>query len=308
VPTTTSNLRPLAWLADAPLFLDTEQVTAFYDATIKPEFDTGVITISQAKLKGSKTSAEGGVSGEISIAAWLKTIFPFLDAKASINGKVARETSKSEEETDTIELHPIRTPQRQLVQLALHYATNLQRRLVYSTGQAEEPWLVPSFAKELPRALIFLDLPPSTTVIPTAAELNEGRVVTFYDKLVPALSHRSKTLPNDYPPDTGMPEHELESLRSQYWSWYSDNFDSRDAVRIVESVISESPGRIRWIDFRTPTAAGTKTVHLHLAGREHYDTGVFAYNFVRRCSRHGIRIVGTLKSGLDLNVLAVFDS
>ncbi len=34
-----------------------------------------------------------------------------------------------------------------------------------------------------------------------------------------------------------------------------------------------------------------------------HDTGVFAYNFVPRGFNYGLRIVGTLKSGPDVNVL-----
>jgi hypothetical protein len=38
-----------------------------------------------------------------------------------------------------------------------------------------------------------------------------------------------------------------------------------------------------------------------------YDTGVFAYNFVKRGFSHGLRLVGTLKAGTDVNVLAIFE-
>ena len=39
-----------------------------------------------------------------------------------------------------------------------------------------------------------------------------------------------------------------------------------------------------------------------------YDTGVFAYNLVRRGERYGLRIVGSLKSQPSLNVLAIYES
>jgi hypothetical protein len=41
--------------------------------------------------------------------------------------------------------------------------------------------------------------------------------------------------------------------------------------------------------------------------RGDYDTGVFAYNFIRRGERYGLRIVGSLKSKPALNVLAAYE-
>jgi hypothetical protein len=95
----------------------------------------------------------------------------------------------------------------------------------------------------------------------------------------------------------------VKDLRSRYWQWYVDNFDSHKAMTVVESAIFESRGRVRWIDFRVQPANITKAIQFHMAGREQYDTGVFAYNFIRRGYRHGLRVIGTLKSGPDLNVV-----
>ena len=49
-------------------------------------------------------------------------------------------------------------------------------------------------------------------------------------------------------------------------------------------------------------------MHLHLGARGKYDTGVFAYNLVNRTFKHGVRLVGTLKSEPDLNVLAILSA
>jgi hypothetical protein len=51
-------------------------------------------------------------------------IFPFLDAKVKGGLKAAVGGERGKEEENEIELHPIETPERQLVQLALHYLTN----------------------------------------------------------------------------------------------------------------------------------------------------------------------------------------
>lgn len=241
---------PLTWLADAPLFLDSEQVTAFYDATIRPEFEAGVITLSKSQMRAKRTTLEGGLSGEASISALIQKIFPFLDAKASVNGTIARETDRSESATDTIELREISTPQRQLIQLSLHYMADLPERLLHIADGSQMSWPDDGYARTLPRALVFLELPEDTAIIPAAAELNEGRVITFFDKLIPALAGRTNTIPEQFPADhSGSPD-ELEDQRSKYWRWYFENFDSHKAMAVVESAIFESRGRVRWIDFR----------------------------------------------------------
>jgi hypothetical protein len=46
-----------------------------------------------------------------------------------------------------------------------------------------------------------------------------------------------------------------------------------------------------------------EVLHLHVVAHGDYDTGVFAYNLIRR----GLRIVGSLKSQPALNVLAIYE-
>ena len=51
----------------------------------------------------------------------------------------------------------------------------------------------------------------------------------------------------------------------------------------------------RWIAYRMILPSST-TLHLDVSARGDYDTGVFAYKFIRRGERYGLRIVGSLKS------------
>jgi hypothetical protein len=66
-------------------------------------------------------------------------------------------------------------------------------------------------------------------------------------------------------------------------------------------------GRIQWIDYRVPVTAEGDTLHLHVCAEGKFDTGVFAYNFVKRGYKHGLRLVGTLKSEPDMDVLAIYE-
>lgn len=73
----------------------------------------------------------------------------------------------------------------------------------------------------------------------------------------------------------------------------------------MEEVIGDG-GRPRWIDYRMTFGTGD-VLHLHVVAHGDYDTGVFAYNLIRRGERYGLRIVGSLKSKPALNVLAVYE-
>jgi hypothetical protein len=65
-------------------------------------------------------------------------------------------------------------------------------------------------------------------------------------------------------------------------------------------------GRPRWIAYGMILGGG-KTLHLDVSARGDYETGVFAYNFIRRGERYGMRIVGSLKSQPAVNVLAAYE-
>ncbi|MGC4805257.1 hypothetical protein [Micromonospora sp. DT233] len=281
---------PLSWLADAPLFIDGEQVTAFYDAVVMPEHKDGKISISTKDIRLSKTST----SGKLGTRARLTTIFPFLDAHISLEGSLGREKSKQAEKGGTIELHPIDNPHRQLVQLALHYAANLPSRVKYARDVVSLDDRDEAYVTDSPRALVFLDLPPGRAIIPLAAELSTGRVATVFDDLATEVAKTVRTLPPAYGPGT----------KREYWRWFSDNFDAISAMNVLERGIGDG-GRARWVDYRVHV--DDHALQLSLRGRGTFETGIFAYSMIRRGNKHGLRIVGTLKSGPGLNVLAVFE-
>ena len=54
----------MAWLADAPLFIDSEQVASFYDAVVRPEYETKAITLSLKQMKATKISGKAGAEVE----------------------------------------------------------------------------------------------------------------------------------------------------------------------------------------------------------------------------------------------------
>jgi len=151
--------------------------------------------------------------------------------------------------------------------------------------------------------LAFIDVPAGTMLLPQAAELDRGRVVTFFDALAERLRRGDENRRADYPAnlttDEGMRQ------RDRYWKWYADHWKTDEVVKAVEEVIADG-GRPRWIDYKMTFATGDE-LNLHVDAHGDYDTGVFAYNLIRRGWRYGLRIVGSLKYQPALNVLAVYE-
>ena len=301
----------IAWLADAPLFIDADHISRFYDAIVSPETETGetVIEITEDKinaLKG-KLALEASVTVGDLIGKFTN-LLPGLDIKAAGEGNIERQTNNIEK--NRVTLHPIKTPQRQLVQLSVHYLLNHPSRIYLVNNASEQEWRSPTSVAEVPRQLTFLDLPsqaqaqeknlPETKLIPTAAEFEDGKIELIYN----TLKGRNGSEPPSYP-DKGRPD-ELRNARREYWNWFNTNFSATQAMIAVEQAALEHK-RIRWIDYRVPLTDEGDTLHLHISPAGQYDTGVFAYNFIKRGFKHGLRLVGTLKSEPDMNVLAIYD-
>ncbi len=121
--------------------------------------------------------------------------------------------------------------------------------------------------------------------------------------MIEKLKRDGGTLPVAYPDRPATNDGERQ--RDSYWSWFADHWNSDKVVKAMEEIIGNG-GRPRWVDYRMFLDGRTR-LNLHLVARGDYDTGVFAYNLVRRGERYGLRIVGSLKSQPALNVLAVYE-
>jgi hypothetical protein len=170
-------------------------------------------------------------------------------------------------------------------------------------------WLVPIFffaflilltcASPFP---VFAEFSPGTPFLPMATELSTGKVELIYLNLEPNVE-----VPK-YPESASFKDKptELTIARKQYWKFFRDNFSSIVAMQAVEAKAS-SGETIRWIDYRVPLEDGKPCLHLSVSAYGRYHTGTFAYRWVQRGYNHGLRIVGTMKSGPAMNVLAVFE-
>jgi hypothetical protein len=157
---------------------------------------------------------------------------------------------------------------------------------VQSDGVHGPSRVIPS---TLPQAACSFRRPPSSTT--AAWRLSSARSQTSSSPTAPPCPA--------YPDGTATQEGRRQ--RDEYWGWFARHWNADTAGKVIEEVIGTG-GRPRWMTFD----AGDP-LHLHVVARGDYDTGVFAYNLVRRGQRYGLRIVGSLKSQPSLNVLALYE-
>jgi hypothetical protein len=301
----------LRWLADAPLFIDKDQIERFYDAVVRPKHSTGETKLTLTAEKAKELQGTLGVEvTPSSLLTALGTFLPFVPSmELSAEGTVSSTTTDSK--TVEIVINEIHTPQRQLEQLVLHYLVNLPSRIFVRDKPSTARWRDAHIIAPAPRAMAFLDLPgrwdaekgglPTTKLIPTAAEFANGQVELLYTQL---RGNKGEDPPRA--PEPGANRDETNAKWREYWKWYDEHFDATRAIIAIEKAATKH-GRINWIDYRLPLNKDGETLHLHVCPNGNFDAGVLAYNFVKRGYSQGIRIIGTLKSGPDMNVLAIYD-
>jgi hypothetical protein len=290
------------------VLIDSQQVDALYDAVLRPDYENHLETFAES------TSAESQIGGGVNLS--LGGLIPGLNFNK-------QKTTGSGHDVQ-VSASRVSNSYRHLLLLGIHYATEVSERfltLKFEPGAApiskqQDVWTEPhaesepdasfsklfdsEFVRELPRALVLLDFDERTKFIPTALESN-GEIKLPYKQLESQLARPDGVAAPQY---TGSGASVVDQER--YWAWYARRFNDTEAMIAVEKAVSGH--RIDWIDYRVPLPPREeKTLHLHVSGRAQFDTGVFAYNLVKRGYKHGLRIVGALKSEPDVNVLAIFD-
>lgn len=301
----------LSWLADAPMFADEKQIAHFYDAVVQPVARVEKRTVRLSKQLTAALKGTAGIEVEGKLGSWLSDWLLGLSGKVKGSVGVDGSGEGTTGEEVEVELFPIETPQRQLVQLTLFYLTQLETRLFFVRSPDQDDWRQESEVSRAPRMLVFLDFGGQISgdeaigrfrAIPTAAEFQDGHIEPFYQELSAPTGER----PPKYPEDERADAHALIEARKQYWHWFSENVSPNQAMTAVERAASRH-GRIRWIDYRVMLDADGNTLHLHCAPDCQYDTGTFAYQLIKRGSKHGLRLVGTMKSEPAINLLAAYE-
>ncbi|MBB4100490.1 hypothetical protein [Sphingomonas kyeonggiensis] len=294
----------LQWLLDAPLFVDEALTARLFDALVRPSYEVQSRQVGEVSEDARRRLLGGEAEASYDLG------LSFLTGALKLRGQVSGEHETSIKSTRSTTHTEIRvdTAGRRLEEIALVYLSNHPDRIVFidtdgtATSFSGDRLTIAdleSSAVNPPRMLAFVDIPANTPIIPMACELEGGGTALLYQKFIDTQWSDASDKPV-YPPD-GAPNEE----RRAYWLALAEKFQSRIAMEIVET--SATNGKLGWIDFRMPIGAAGDAMHLHLVAGGKYYTGVFAYNLVRRGFRQGVRLVGILKAGMDLNVLAVFD-
>jgi hypothetical protein len=320
----------LGWLADAPLFIDGARISSFYDAVVHPEFEQDLVKLRVDEGTVDRINREFNLTGKLSLGS-LGSFFVGLLPSAEIGAGATQVTEKTDSKTESqeITLRPISTPQSQLVQLTLHYLINHPERLFIlddlsnprkrsSEKSSDSFWMDPQTISEVPRELVFINLPSReeahqhnilpTKLIPITIEFDNGDVEFLYEKL-----KRDDQWPPAYPEGLegeSTPE-ELAAKRRRYWYWFDESFSPRRAMMAIEES-ARGKGRIRWITYRVPLNSDSEkkecdTLHLSISPAQQYETGTFIYTLIRHGYEHGLRLVGTLRSEPSMNVLAIYE-
>lgn len=305
-------LERLWWLADAPLFIDEQLVTSFYDAVVRPEFELQGKTIGEINEKTNTLLVGGG--GEVKLG--LPSFLSFLgaDAKSKVEGKLEHTREKSNQATEEYDWTRVRTAGRKFEELVAVYVADqrFHSRLLFTdcptsgiqtlNGAAIAFDAFERANDSFPRTLVFLEVKPGAAIIPTMCEFTRGGFAPLSENLIGRLWNADAVKP-EYPNEESPT---ASADRRAYWKAIGDKYDSHVAMQVLEAAATTDQ-KLDWIDFRLRLSADGQTVHLHACPRGLHPAGTFGYNFIRRGNRKGIRIVGSLKRGPDLNVLAIFE-
>lgn len=233
------------------------------------------------------------------------TLFPWLRPG---NGQSAADGDTDPAEMPGVPGRPdLATSSQQLIWLCHHYMANHPDRTCVLGGKKEQ---IPRREEILrgPRMLAFADVSPGLKLTPAAAGFGRGRVTDLSGPLAEKLRN-----PKENPPDNEYTEEPWSSeparQEKDFWRWFESNWKRAAAVSVIEDAATAAGTRPQWVSYHAMLSSSDKESGLHLDVRGHggYDTGMYSRDLVWRGYRYGLRIIGTLKSGPAINVLAIYE-
>lgn len=320
-------LERLWFLADTPLFVDNVLVSRLYDAVFRPEVE--LASHSDAITHELAAKVAGGAKTSVEIQAKVPPLLSLFgidvaNAKAGLEGSLSGEGTGRRASTGTANFVAVKSTERYLEKVVSLYAYKYSRRLFWvgsdltSGCSLKEPnrrqsWeeMEDELGKPGPRPLVVLDLEKEAKLMPMFGELVNGKACELLKDFLALHDKRKDDSARPPYPRSSMPADEQAKVRRAYWQHVLTRFDSQGVLQAIEGAAGTEKSRFDWIDFRAlidlEKAGLDEPPHLHLAPRGEYSTGTFAYQLVRRGSRYGVRIIGTLKRGQDINVLAIYE-
>src|SRR5712691_3065675 len=115
-------LKRLWVLADAPMFIDGQQVERLFDAIFRPEFEVASRTSSRDESRTQERSVELAASIEVSVPAFFKY---------SAKGKAAEKMVKTQMHGESVLAMAVKSPERRLETLLNLYVYSYPERLFW---------------------------------------------------------------------------------------------------------------------------------------------------------------------------------
>src|SRR5579883_846652 len=290
--------RNLWWLTEVPMFIDEQSVDRLFGAIVQPEY---ILLQSSETAQKGRTEARGDElegSGEVSLPAFFK-----IGTKAKLTGNVTDATSHTAQITKQF----VYSSEQRLQDVVVAYKERYPERVLFSEpgrttltslSGTSINWVTAEALLDEPgvRPLLFIDLAPQVEILPMAGETGDGKTILIFESMIERLKKNGITIP-DFPDDRAP---DAEAQKKCYWDALVKSYSNRIALESIEDAFKNGQ-RIDWIDYRLKLETRAIPVHLHFAPAGRFPTGVFAYNLVRRGYKVGLRIVGQLKKGCDIN-------
>lgn len=296
------DFQHLWWIVDAPLFIDDTQVTKQYDVIVNPAYEAEAVTEEEGKKRVTSGSGEIEGVGTVSLPPYLKWVLP--QASAELHGRVGLDHSRETERTNTRTMRVVKNAERRLLQLVATYFDQYKHKLAFASTKSgvfqdhsgdSVSDLYP--LTDMPRTIVFIDVPPNTPIFPTAIELESGGIREITPHIVEKLYGEAETRPiyGDSP-----------EAQKKFWQLMKKDHKSRVAMEALEEQCGEN--RIGWIDCRILLSDDAPPFHLHINAGGRYHTGAFGYKFIHRGYKYGCRIVGSLRAGRAISVFAIYET
>lgn len=294
----------LWWLTDVPMFLDERSVDRLHGAIVRPEYILLQSQESASRSRAETHASELQTNVEASIPTFLK-----LGTGAKYSSSAASQLSAAQQLTKQF----IHSSEQRLQDIVLDYRKTMPERLLFAAGEggkltshAGTPlrWDEAEALADRPgpRPLLFFDLPAGSAILPMAGETVEGKTVLLYEWLIDRMTKAGCVIP-PFPADD---DPNAARAKDAHWNALIGHYRNRIALEVIEHGFS-SGHRIEWIDYRLKLPSRAKPVHIHFSPGGRVPTGAFAYNFVRRGFKVGLRIIAQLKRGSDMNALALYE-
>jgi hypothetical protein len=256
-------------------------------------------TVGTKHTGNKRVKIEGGA--EVKASEWVKW---FADFGATLKAVGELGTEEQKSKSGAAEAVAVDLPERRLVLFVARYLDVFPGRILSLTTGTAQILNWSDFADLSPRPLVFLDVTAGTPIVPTAVESTDGKPLLIYDLVEKKLWPKERGITPPTYPKEGDPNRAVR--KAEYWKGFfgETGFNTQAMMTSIEEA-STNIGRFDWINFRLKY--GNDTIHLNCNPRGAYSAGTFAYNFVRRGFNYGTRIVGTLREGPAINVLAIYE-